>query len=65
MPVERRTGNPKKLTNPGPYEAVVVSHLDPKMMGSLQVELLKSSGSGNQPERSGQLVTVRYLEDIG
>ena len=49
------------FTNPGPYEALVISHLDPKRMGTLQVELLKNSSSGNQPERSGQIVTVKYM----
>lgn len=61
MPTERRTGVERPLDNPGPYEAVVVNHLDPKFMGGLQVELLKSSGSGNQPQRSGQIITVRYM----
>lgn len=45
----------------GPYEALVVNNLDPKYMGSLEVELLKYTSSGNSPERSGELVTVRYL----
>ncbi|MDA9953699.1 hypothetical protein N9D61_05110 [Planktomarina sp.] len=30
-------------------------------MGAIQVELLKNSSSGNQPERSGQIVTVQYM----
>ena len=45
----------------GPYEALVVSHLDPKRMGTIQVELLKSASAGNQPERSGQIATVKYM----
>lgn len=45
----------------GPYEAVVVSHLDPLNMGTLEVELIKNTEAGGNPERSGQLVTVRYL----
>ena len=45
----------------GPYEALVVNNLDPKYMGNLEVELLKYTGAGNSPERSGELVTVRYL----
>lgn len=45
----------------GPYEAIVVNHLDPMYMGTLQVELLKANGSGNNPERTGQVVTVKYL----
>ena len=46
---------------PGPYEAIVVGHLDPKYMGTLQVEILKKSDSRNDPERSGQLVEAKYL----
>lgn len=45
----------------GPYEALVVNHLDPYMMGSLEVELLKHNSATNTPERSGQLITVKYL----
>jgi hypothetical protein len=45
----------------GPYEAIVVNHLDPMSMGTLEVELLKNTNSGNNPERTGQLHTVRYL----
>ena len=45
----------------GPFEAIVVNHLDPHYMGTLQVELLKQTGSGNQPETTGQLVEARYL----
>jgi uncharacterized protein (DUF2345 family) len=45
----------------GPYEAIVVNHLDPTYMGTLEVELLRNNGTGNNPERTGQLHTVRYL----
>ena len=55
----RQSGN--RPTAGGPYEAIVVNHLDPGYMGTLEVELLKNTGSGNNPERSGQLHTVRYL----
>ena len=61
MAVDSRPGNRRLVTNPGPYEALVVSHLDPKKMGGLTVELLKNSEGGNQPERSGQIVTVKYM----
>ena len=44
----------------GPYEAIIVNHLDPYNMGTLEVELLKQ-GAGNNPERTGQLVTCKYL----
>lgn len=47
--------------NPGPYEAVIVSHLDPKFNGMLEVELLKATASGNLSERTGQIVQVSYL----
>ena len=45
----------------GPYEAVVVNHFDRMSMGTLEVELLKYTRSNGTPERTGQLVTVRYL----
>lgn len=45
----------------GPYEALVVNNLDPKYMGALEVEILKYTGAGNSPERSGEILTVRYL----
>ena len=48
-------------SSPGPFEAIVVNHLDPHYMGTLQVELLKQTGAGNQPERSGQMIEARYL----
>jgi|TARA_B110000908_G_C10267813_1_gene466331 hypothetical protein len=49
------------LRDTGPYEAIIVSHLDPLYMGTLEVELVKYDGSSGTPERSGQLVNVRYL----
>jgi hypothetical protein len=45
----------------GPYEAIVVNNLDTKYMGGLTVELLKYTSSGTAPERSGQLLNVKYL----
>lgn len=45
----------------GPYEAIVVNHLDRKYMGGLEVEILRHTGSGSTPERTGQLANVRYL----
>lgn len=47
--------------NPGPYVAVVRNHLDSKYMGSLEVEVLFSSSSGNSPNVPGRLAQVRYL----
>ena len=55
----RQSGNRPRAG--GPYEAIVINHLDPSYMGTLEVELLKNTGSGNNPERTGQLHTVRYL----
>jgi uncharacterized protein (DUF2345 family) len=55
----RQSGNRPKAG--GPYEAIVTNHLDPTYMGTLEVELLKNTGSGNNPERTGQLHVVRYL----
>jgi hypothetical protein len=45
----------------GPYEAIVVNNLDTRYMGGLTVELLRYTSAGGTPERSGQLLTVRYL----
>lgn len=42
-------------------EAVIVSHMDPNYMGTLTVELISYRGSNPLPERTGQLMTVRYL----
>ena len=49
------------LKDSGPYEAIVVNHLDRKYMGGLEVEILKHAGSGSTPQRTGQLANVRYL----
>ena len=51
----------RKFRDPGPYEAVVVNHLDVRYMGGLEVELIKYAGSGGTPEKGGELVQVRYL----
>ena len=50
-----------KLPQSGPYLARVVSHLDRKFMGALEVELLKMTDSGNLPETTGMTREVRYL----
>jgi hypothetical protein len=47
--------------DPGPYEAIVINNLDTRYMGGLVVELLRYTSSGGTPERSGQLMNVRYL----
>ena len=65
MALEGRSSRPNIVTNPGPYEAIVVSLLDPKKMGTLTVELLKNTTSGNDSERSGQVVQVKYASPFG
>ena len=50
-----------RIKDPGPYEAIVVNHLDVRYMGGLEVELVNYTGSGATPEAGGQLVQVRYL----
>ena len=43
MAIDGRSARKTLVINPGPYEALVVSLLDPKRMGAIQVELLKNS----------------------
>jgi len=45
----------------GPYEAIVVNNLDTKYMGGMTVELLRYTSAGSTPEKSGQLLNVKYL----
>ena len=59
MGIERRTAEGIYFDSPGPFLARIVSHLDPKYMGTLQVELLKDVG--NTPDTAGSLIQVRYL----
>lgn len=58
-----RTNNKSStgFKNSGPYEAIVVNNLDTKYMGGLVVELLRYTSAGGTPERSGQLLNVKYL----
>jgi putative chitinase len=52
---------PNKKIPPGPYVAKVVSHLDPKRMGALRVQLLSNVISGNDADNEdGQLFTANY-----
>ena len=46
--------------NPGPYEAVVRAVMDPKFQGSLKVELLKTTESG-QTSITGQIIRAKFL----
>ena len=50
--------------NPGPYEARVVSHLDPHFMGTLTVELLKQTTAGNDGATPGQTIQAKYLSPM-
>ena len=60
MPVENRTkANAIPKQDSGPFLATVVSHLDPKTMGSLQVQIEKNVG-GDKDETT-QLTTCKYL----
>lgn len=58
---DQRTPSINLKGNPGPYLATVVSHLDPKYMGSIEVELLKATDSGNLTAKTGQILQVKYL----
>jgi muramidase (phage lysozyme) len=59
----KRTNREKleKSIGPGPYEAVVVSNLDPHYMGSLKVDILKGGSSGSIPNKIGTSIIVKYL----
>lgn len=58
MEQETRAPIESNSSDPGPYLAKVVSHLDPKYMGSLEVQLLRQVG--NEPKSEGQLFIVKY-----
>jgi hypothetical protein len=58
---DNRSNKHRPMKSPGPYEAIVTSHLDSKYSGTLEVELLKSNESGNSSVASSQRVQVRYL----
>lgn len=45
----------------GPFEAIIVSHLDPSYMGGLKVDLLRKNKAGSFPERVGTTIEVKYL----
>jgi len=49
------------FTGSGPFEALVVSHMDPTYMGGLKVNLLKKNSAGIISERVGNTIEVRYL----
>lgn len=56
-----RSSNEIYLTDgPGPYIAKVVSHLDPKFMGALQVQLIKTAITGDPKDSEPETVIVSY-----
>ena len=57
----RSTLKDGNLGHNGPYEAMVISHLDRYYQGTLLVELIRHYGSSNVGRRSGQLMAVRYV----
>jgi hypothetical protein len=59
MAEEERVAPSSGKILPGPYLAKIVSHLDPKNMGVLQVQLLREAG--NDEDKGGQLHTVKYM----
>lgn len=61
MAENKRSAKTDLSGKPGPYLATVVNHLDSKYMGSLEVELLKTTDGGNSTEKTGQIVPVKYL----
>ena len=61
MATESRTPGDNIFEGPGPFLAVVRNHLDTEYMGSLEVELLKSSTEGNTTDVTGEMAIVSYL----
>lgn len=60
MPIETRTSEEFKPSgSSGPYLAKIISHLDPKYMGTLQVEILRTSGNFTASEPN--IVQAKYL----
>lgn len=59
MPEIERSSEQSNKFDGGPYLARVVSNIDPKYMGTLQVQLLREVG--NTLNRQGQTIPVKYL----
>jgi hypothetical protein len=59
MPEIERSSEQSNKFDGGPYLARVVSNIDPKYMGTLQVQLLREVG--NTQNRQGQTIPVKYL----
>jgi hypothetical protein len=58
MAIDNRTAEHAKF-EAGPYLARVISNVDPKFMGSLQVQLIRDVG--NIPDGTGSVFQVKYL----
>lgn len=58
MAEETRVATGSEKSSPGPFLAKIVSHLDPKYMGALEVQLLHEVGNDDD---EGQLHQVKYL----
>tara|TARA_B100001057_G_scaffold500701_1_gene617258 strand:- start:7578 stop:9122 length:1545 start_codon:yes stop_codon:yes gene_type:complete len=54
---------PDWMQGPGPYIGRITNHLDPTNMGSLEVEILKTTGSGNESSEtsSGYTIPCEYV----
>lgn len=57
MPIEQRSRS--TLPSPGPYIAEITNHLDPTLMGSVEVSLIK--GVVNNISNQSETYVVRYL----
>jgi hypothetical protein len=57
---ERSVDNGIDKSNPGPYLARVIEHGDPTYVGSLKVQLLKTTEAGNTQSTTGQILEARY-----
>lgn len=58
MSEETRAPIESNSKDSGPYLAKIVSILDPKYMGNLEVQLMRQVG--NEPRREGQTIIVKY-----
>ena len=60
MSTDRRT-RPDEHNPSGIYLGMVVNHLDSKYTGTLEVELLKNTESGNLTRRTGNIIQAKYM----
>jgi hypothetical protein len=59
MALENRSSAEAQDKSSGPFLAKIISHLDPKYMGSIQVEILRDNG--NLKGRESNIVQAKYL----